>query len=378
MKSMRRIWGVLALMLLLGGSAAHAQVAQLFAEVYDFDGKPLANATVVMKSDDGASYEGTTDKNGTFALNGMRPGAYRVGLKGRGDQFILQNWPFRVTSGENKMVLNLKEIREKQEKDSAAMAEDRKKREEDATKFDSMKSHFDSGKVALDQIKTTREEIQRTPAEQRGPLQEKLNDLNRTAIAEFEAAEKAAPEKDANRHILAYNLGKAYDSAGMYVEAAAQFQKAAELKPTQSEYFMEGGTALARAGKVEEAGQTCDKALAVNPAIAAACWRNVGIVLQNGQKMKESAAPLKRATELDPNNAQGWFLLGRALVNAMDFKMQGDKVIPLIQPGTVEAYQKALELDPNGPYGEQAKQGLAELEAMGLGISTKVKTGKKR
>jgi tetratricopeptide (TPR) repeat protein len=378
MKSMRRMLGLLALVCLLGVNAAHAQVGQVVGEVYNFDGKPLPNVTVIMKSDDlGASYEAGTDKNGSFFLNGVRSGAYRVSLKS-GSAMVLQGYPFRVATGENKLVLNLKEIQEKQEKNSAEMAAERKKREEEAGKFDAMKTHFDTGKAALDQIRTTREEIQRTPAEQRGPLQEKLADLTRTAITSFEEAQKAAPEKDSNRHILAYNLGKAYDFAGRYEEAAAQYRKAAELKPTQSEYFMEAGTALARADKVEEAGQACDQALAINPTIAAACWRNVGIVLQNGQKMKESAAPLKRATELDPNNAQGWFLLGRALVNAMDFKMQGDKVVPLMQPGTVEAYQKAVELDPNGPYGQQAKQGLDELEAMGLGISTKVKATKKR
>ena len=46
---------------------------------------------------------------------------------------------------------------------------------------------------------------------------------------------------------------------------------------------------------------------------------------------------------------------------------------PVIQPGTIEAYQKAIELDPNGSIGAQAKQGLESLQAMGVGgISTKV------
>ena len=43
-----------------------------------------------------------------------------------------------------------------------------------------------------------------------------------------------------------------------------------------------------------------------------------------------------------------------------------------MQPGTVEAYQHAIDLDPNGPIGAQAKQGLESLQAMGVGITTKV------
>jgi hypothetical protein len=43
-----------------------------------------------------------------------------------------------------------------------------------------------------------------------------------------------------------------------------------------------------------------------------------------------------------------------------------------MQPGTVEAYQHAIDLDPNGPIGAQAKQGLESLQAMGVGITTKI------
>jgi len=34
----------------------------------------------------------------------------------------------------------------------------------------------------------------------------------------------------------------------------------------------------------------------------------------------------------------------------MDYKQVGSKLEVIVQPGTVEAYQKAVELDPNGPY----------------------------
>jgi hypothetical protein len=65
-------------------------------------------------------------------------------------------------------------------------------------------------------------------------------------------------------------------------------------------------------------------------------------------------------------------LLGIALVNTMEFKTEGDKITPVMQPGTVEAYQHAIDLDPNGPIGAQAKQGLDSLTAMGVGITMRV------
>jgi len=56
----------------------------------------------------------------------------------------------------------------------------------------------------------------------------------------------------------------------------------------------------------------------------------------------------------------------------MEYKQEGDKTIPIMQDGTIEAYQKAIELDPQGPYGVQAKDGLDALQAMGVGINTRV------
>jgi cytochrome c-type biogenesis protein CcmH/NrfG len=103
-------------------------------------------------------------------------------------------------------------------------------------------------------------------------------------------------------------------------------------------------------------------------------WRNFSIGLYNSGRIKESVDPLKKATAADPKNAQAWYLLGAALVNTMDFKQEGDKMVPVMQPGTQEAYQNAIQLDPNGPWGNQAKQGLEALQAMGVGIDTKVNT----
>ena len=80
----------------------------------------------------------------------------------------------------------------------------------------------------------------------------------------------------------------------------------------------------------------------------------------------------QKATTLDPKNATAWLLLGIALVNTMEFKTVGDKITPVMQPGTVEAYQHAIDLDPNGQIGAQAKDGLASLQAMGVGITTKI------
>jgi hypothetical protein len=52
--------------------------------------------------------------------------------------------------------------------------------------------------------------------------------------------------------------------------------------------------------------------------------------------------------------------------------------VPEFAPGTIEAYQKAIALDPNGPYGKSAKEGLEQLQQMAPGLDLKVNTKKKK
>jgi hypothetical protein len=72
-------------------------------------------------------------------------------------------------------------------------------------------------------------------------------------------------------------------------------------------------------------------------------------------------------------------LLGTCMVaDPSIYKQVGDKIEVTPKPGTVEAFQKAIELDPNGPIGAQAKQGLEQLNQLTGGIDTKVGNKKKK
>jgi len=100
--------------------------------------------------------------------------------------------------------------------------------------------------------------------------------------------------------------------------------------------------------------------------------------LYQSNRMQEGVEPLKKATEIDPKNAQSWYLLGACLVASADYKQVGDKVEVTLKPGTIEAYQKALELDPNGTWGKQAKDGLEQVNQLTGGIETRVGSKKKK
>ncbi len=384
MRRAKRVWtvlaGALALMALsawLCPEAAAQFNARIYGQVLDRDGKPFADVTVVIKSDIGQSWEVKTDRNGKYSQTGLRGGnaVYTISFKVK-DQVIWEEQKRLASGAEEKVDLNIKEMIAKQ---GAVAVEQQKKEEEQKKQFETLKAHFDAGRTALDEARLVRGQMQRATVEQRPALQDKLKELSTTAVTELQAAEQAVGPNDPNHHIVLAKLGDAYEAAGRYEEAAAAYQKAIELKPDEATYYNNMGNALAKLGKIPEAMAAYAKSASLDPANAANAWRNAGIVLYNANRMKEAIEPLRKALEIDPKSAQAWYLLGASLVYEMGFKQEGNKVIPILLPGTIEAYQKAIELDPNGPYGVQAKQGLEALQQMGVsGIETRVQGRKKK
>lgn len=354
--------------------AAAQSNGSISGQILDITGKPWADIAIQAVSDQGAKQEGKTDQNGKYAVRNLRAGVYVVSviLPAPNKAYEVQ---CRVQGGEEtKVDVNFKDVVAKQ---GAEAQEQVKKQEEEKQKFQSMKTHFDAAVALLDKVKQDKADITRAPADQRDALKQTLADDSGKAVTELEAAKGAANEKDPNLNLILARLGDAYEAAGRSDDAISAYQQAIAQKPSAAYYNNLGGI-LGRAGKIDEATAAYQKSAEMDPPNAAQAWRNFGITLYNANRLKEAVDPLKKSTDLDPKNAQGWYLLGAALVGSMETKKVGDKLEFVIQPGTVEAYQKAQELDPNGPYGVQAKQGLEALQQIAPGIDTKVNTKKKK
>jgi tetratricopeptide (TPR) repeat protein len=355
--------------------AAAQMDGSLSGTVLDVAGKPWVDQTVDAVSDQGAKLTTKTDKDGHYAFHQLRAGVYSVTVELPAPNKPYEFAQVKISSGETPNVnANFKDILAKQ---GAAAAEQVKKQEEDKQKFTGMKAHFDAGIADLTQAQTAKSDMAKAPADQRDTMKAQVADLSGKAVTELEAAKAGAPEKDANLHLIWARLGDAYDIANRPDDAANAYRQAVALKPTPGYYNNLGGI-LGRAGKIDEAMAAYQKSAELDPPNAAQAYRNAGITLYNVGKMKEAVEPLKKATELDPKSAQAWYLLGASLVGAMEYKQKGDKMEVIVQPGTVEAYQKAVELDPNGTYGQQAKQGLEALAQIAPGIDTKTKSTKKK
>jgi tetratricopeptide (TPR) repeat protein len=357
---------------------AAAQTGSISGTILDVTGKPWADVGIRAVSDQGAKQETKTDSAGKFSLPNMRSGIYTVYIvfPPPNDKQQPYEVKLRVQSGEEaKADVNFKEVVEKQ---GVAAQEQVKKAEEAKNKMEGLKAHFNAGNALIDQEKQAKAELQKAPPEQRDTLKKKLTDLSDQAANEFREASKNLGEKDINAHLVWFKLGEAYDTAGRNDDAAQAYQQAIAAKPDVPGYYNNLGNVLARSGKIDEAKAAYTKSAELDPANAATAWRNFGISLYNANRLADAIEPLQKATELDPKSAQAWYLLGASLLMKMTTKKVGDKEEVQLAPGTVEAYEKAEELDPNGPWGQQAKQGLTDLKALGAGIETKVNVKKKK
>ncbi|MFZ0580819.1 MAG: carboxypeptidase regulatory-like domain-containing protein [Candidatus Acidiferrales bacterium] len=383
MRKMIFVLGAWMLVALFAG-AAHAQgTARLNGEILDKEGKPMVGATVLFKDPDtGQTYTEKTDKNGKFVQLGMRGGVYVVTLPD-----LNYTEKYQVQDGqENNYKLDLKAL---VASGAVANPDAEKKKEETENKFKEMKAHFDAGVASMATADNLKTQLKAAPADQKATLQSQRTAACQAAAADFKQAEGGVGEKDVNNHsMILGNLGAASECAGNHEDAVAAFQKASDLKPSANYYtglatnLADVGAsttdATAAAAKFTDANAACDKAIALDPAAGATCWKNLGIILSNKGRMKEAVAPLQKASQANPKDQLTWYMLGSALTATIDTKEEGGKMNYIIPPGTGDAYQKCIDLGADNPVGKQCKEALDGLVAMNGGQDLSMGKRKKK
>jgi len=392
MKLWMRAWTALAICLTFAAIAA-AQDVRVAGTVLDRDGKPWPGVTVTIKSDSGRTFTLKTDADGKFSQIGLISGIYTV-VYSNPPELTGYTVQKRLSSGQdNDLSVNFKQIMVQQ----GPSPEEQKKREEAQNQFKNLKAHVDAGVAALHDADELHQQLKTATPDQKSGIQDKINADYQTAISELQQAEQGVGPKDTKNHaVVLSNLGIAQNLAGHYDDSIASYQKAIDLNPTAGYYSgLSQATANSAAtltdpaavsAKIADAGADCDKAAALetppNPANNARCWKNIGIVLTNKGALKDAVAPLLKATQSDPKDAQAWYLLGSAYTGLIDTKQEGDKMTYIIPPGTADAYQKCIDADPTGPNAAQCKTMLDSLASMAGGdvtaVGTKPKSTKKK
>jgi tetratricopeptide (TPR) repeat protein len=371
------VWLALVAGLLFPAIAA-AQNASVHGQVLDKDGKPWQGVSVQIKSENGQTFNLKTDKNGKYSQIGLSPGVYTFILNEPNSQLSNFTEQHQIQGEQdNEVDFNFKQIIAQQ---AAAHPEEEEKQKQAQNNFKVMKGRVDDGIAKFNEISTLQAQIRTAPADQKSALQTQLKTDAAAAAQDFQQAESLVGDKDTKNHaIILANLGQAYSLSAQYDQAVGAYQKAVALNPEAPTYLnmslaqvnMAAQTTdpAAASKDVSDAGASCDKASALDPTSTTKCWKNIAIVLTNKGDFKDAVGPLQKVTQLDPKDAQAWYLLGTADVGLIDSKQEGNKMTYIIPPGTADAFQKSIDLDPNGPYAAQAKQNLDALSQMSGGQS---------
>jgi tetratricopeptide (TPR) repeat protein len=205
--------------------------------------------------------------------------------------------------------------------------------------------------------------------------------------AEIKAAKYAAVEtmmlKDTaaktDASILWMDLGQAQLGLKKYDVAEVNYKKALDVeaaakKPNpevQSAANAGLGEIYARTGKVPEANAAYDAAAKIYPPAAGVNYKNEAVIFYQMGNLDAQAAAADQAITADPSLAIAYYLKGQGLIAKATVDAAGKYVLP---PGCAEAYQKYIDLAPNGPYAGDAKAILAQSTQK---VTTTYKAGKK-
>ncbi len=165
-----------------------------------------------------------------------------------------------------------------------------------------------------------------------------------------------------------------------YADAATSFKKgidlnAASKKPNPdaaAAAYNQLGQAYGREGDAKDSADAYEAAAKAQPAQAAMYMFNEAATLYNAGKLDEAAAAADKAIAADPKRADAYFIKGQALIPKATVDPKTQKITA--PPGCVEAYQKYLELAPDGPHAADVKGILA---GIGEQVKSTYKAGKK-
>jgi len=336
----------------------------------DAQGNPFADAVVVwVNTDNGQKYTLKTSKKGEYFSLGISPGTYNVTLYKNADDLKANRETdhvkgFHVQIDENTVDFDVKKEQENQAKGVG---------------------------LTPDQLKQMQEAQARQAKE--GNTVKALNEKLLAAKAASDAGDfdgavailTEANQVDATRDLVWFKLADAYrlsaakqtdlaEKQKRFGEAADSYQKAIELKqdaiktgkdkdPNATKmlaaYYNNMADAYNRAGKIDDAVKTYELAAQADPSSVAQSYFNIGAVLTNAGKVDDAVVAFDKCIAADPTRAEAYYQKGVNLLGKAT--LQGDKMVAA--PGTAEAFQKYLELQPTGGHSEEAKAMLASIGA---------------
>jgi tetratricopeptide (TPR) repeat protein len=330
------------------------------------DGQPLKGAVIkIARTDIKSNYTTKTDKKGHYYYGGLQAGTYRVSIELDGKERGFQDHVV-LHLGPDPQPVNF-DLKAQGTTAAAAGGVPELTKEQERGMTNEQKAAYEKNKSAKEEALKKNKE---------------LNDAFNAGIAAQDAKQwdvavqsfEKASTLDPNQNVVWGRLGDSYsalaktktgaDQDALLGKAIEAYQKAIALKAEAPEYHNNYALALAAEKKFTEAQAELQKAAQLDPTNGGKYYYNMGAVLVNTGQLDPAGEAFKKAIELDPNYADAYYQYGITLMGKATTGSDG-KMIPVA--GTAEAFNKYLQLAPNGRDAETAK---AMLEQIGAKIET--------
>ena len=348
---------------------AHAQFAAMIGTVKGSDGQPIAGAQIVIENiDRKGTAKVKTNKNGRFAhaalvsFNRHNVTLFVNGRKRSVRQGVKLGGPGSSTTVDFNLKASRSRAGGRAGGSSPLTAKQRKELEKQLDK-----ENVERGNM---------QQLNKAFGDGVAALRVRNYDL---AIAQLEEAAQLGPRQPP---VLAH-LGEAYLEAGkarrgtesrdLFQKSVEAYGKAVALKPEEPGYHNNFGLALAFSGDLQRAEEELSRSAELDPSNGGRYFFNLGAVLTNNAQIKGAVLAFRKATELDPEYSMAWYQLGVSLSAEATLDEKTGKITAV--PGTVEALQKYIELEPTGPYAAGAK---SLIESFDVKVETQFKKEKKK
>lgn len=368
--------------------AQETQPAKVHGHVQNAAGQTMTSGQVkfskeMTKKYEDESFSNTTDvdKDGNYTISGVAPGEYYV-------WFVQDNKPVdrqQITfkSGEDRSLdfdmtrpeflagltpEQRKQVEEFKAKNAAAMAGNKQVANLNAT-ITAVRADIKTPTPNFDKdIADIKQATEQRPNE--GLLWAVQGDVygaQAKKLAATDRANKTNPMQDDA-------VKSAYSSATDAYKKAADLM-AASPKPNpeqQAGVYNQIGNMYGDSGKPTDATAAFEKAATLDPKNAAMYYTNEAIIFDHNGGGDNEASAADKAIQADPNKPLPYYLKGQALLAKATVDSKGQIVPP---PGCLDAYQKYLELAPDGPQAAAVKDVLTQ---MGQKIETRYKASGKK
>ncbi|MGC2163442.1 MAG: carboxypeptidase regulatory-like domain-containing protein [Silvibacterium sp.] len=359
-----KLWLASLLAALLVIAAAPSLLAQNTGKIHGHAQDPLGvampNLPVQLSLDGGqtAKYTFTTDANGDYKGEGIAPGTYSVTLLNADKKTVDRFNDVKVTTGadtQQDFDLSRPEYVAKMTPEQKKQLEVAKAKNATIYKENAQIKNLNADLVAA----------------------RKDNDSKNYAQADALMTRDTTAKPDAA--VLWVELGKAQKGENKLPDAETSLKKAIEVDTASKKPNLDVeaaaentlGEILAAEAKIPDSQAAYEAAVKDDPKNASMYYGNEAIMMDRANNIDATVAAADKAIAADPSKPIPYYLKGKALIN----KATVDKAGKITAPeGCAEAYQKYLDLDPNGPFSADAKAILAQL---GTTVHTTYKAGKK-